>query len=190
MIPPTECDDLLRLTPRQETAVELLLAGKSDAATAESLGIHRTTIARWRAAHPAFQAELARRRAELYGAAAERLRALVPKALDVLEAGLNGDDRLPTAHAILKMTGLDKLAAPPSEPDDAEAIVVGLIRQRMDEKQDEREQQMSLDERLLAMHTPDSRESQLALGHEALAEVKAELRERLSGELDHQSGIE
>lgn len=182
MIQPTECDDLLRLTPRQETAVELLLAGKSDAATAETLGIHRTTIARWRAAHPAFQAELARRRAELYGAAAERLRAMVPKALDVLQAGLDGDDRLPTAHAILKMAGLDKLTAPPSEPDDAETIVVRLIRQRMDENQGEREQRMSLDERLLAMNLPGSREEQLALAHEAHTEVKAELRERLSDE--------
>ncbi len=180
MIQPTECDDLLRLTPRQETAVELLLSGKSDAATADALGIHRTTIARWRAVHPAFQAELARRRAELYGAAAERLRALVPKALDVLENGLDGDDRLPTAHAVLKMAGFDKLAAPPIETEDADTIIVGLIRRRMDEKQTERAQRMSLDEKLRAMHAPASKEEQFALAHESLAEVKAELRERLS----------
>ena len=78
MIEATGCDDLLQLAPRQEAAIELLLSGKCDAATAEALGIHRTTIARWRAAHPAFQAELARRRAELFGAAAERLRGLIP----------------------------------------------------------------------------------------------------------------
>lgn len=182
MIQPTECDDLLCLTPRQETAVELLLSGKSDAATADSLGIHRTTIARWRAAHPAFQAELARRRAELYGAAAERLRALVPKALDVLETGLEGNDRLSTAQKILAMAGLDKLTAPPSDPDDAETIVVGLIRQRMAEKQSEREQRMSLDERLLAMHKCGSQEADIALANESLAEVKVELRARLSEE--------
>ena len=188
MIQPTECDDLLRLTPRQETAVELLLAGKSDAATAETLGIHRTTIARWRAAHPAFQAELARRRAELYGAATERLRSLVPKALDVLQAGLDGDDRLPTAHAVLKMAGFDKLAAPPSVPDDAETIVVGLLQQRIAEKQAERAKWMSVDERMQAIRKPDRQEKHLAQAHKALAEVKAELRERLSGELDPNSG--
>lgn len=182
MIQPTECDDLLRLTPRQETAVELLLVGKSDAATAKALGIHRTTIARWRAAHPAFQAELARRRAERFRAATERLRALVPKALDVLEDELDGDDRLPTAHAVLKMAGLDKLAVPPIETEDADTIIVGLIRRRMDEKQAERAQRMSLDEKLRVMHTPGSQEAELALAHESLAEVKAELRERLSDE--------
>ena len=38
---PTECDDLLRVTVRQETAVELILSGQSDTATAATLGIHR-----------------------------------------------------------------------------------------------------------------------------------------------------
>ena len=88
------------------------------------------------------------------------------------------------------MAGFDKLAAPPSEPDDAETIVVGLLRQRIAEKQAERAKWMSVDERMQAIRTPDSQEKQLAQAHEALAEVKAELREQLAGELDHQSGIE
>ena len=59
---PTECDDLLRVTPRQETAIDLLISGQSDSAIAKAMGIYRTTISRWRAYHPGVQAELARRR--------------------------------------------------------------------------------------------------------------------------------
>ena len=180
MIQATECDDLLHLTPRQETAVELLLSGKCDAATAEALGIHRTTIARWRAAHPAFQAELARRRAELFGAAAERLRGLIPKSLDVMEAALDGDHKLSAAQAVLRMAGLDKLDPPLAEPDDAEPIIVRRIRQRMAERDAETERLMSLDERLRAMNQPRTQTEELRLASDALADVKAELREQLS----------
>ena len=180
MIQATECDDLLHLTPRQETAVELLLSGKSDAATAEALGIHRTTVARWRAAHPAFQAELARRRAELFGAAAERLRGLIPKSLDVMEAALDGDHKLSAAQAVLRMAGMDKLALPLAEPDDAETIIVRRIRERMAERDAESERLMSLDERLRAMNQPRTQADELRLASDALADVKAELREQLS----------
>ena len=180
MIEATECDDLLHLTPRQETAVELLLSGKSDASTADALGIHRTTVARWRAAHPAFQAGLARRRAELFGAAAERLRGLIPKSLDVMEAALDGDHKLSAAQAVLRMAGLNKLDPPLAEPDDAETIIVRRIRQRMAERDAESERLMSLDERLRAMNQPRTQADELRLASDALADVKAELRKQLS----------
>ena len=180
MIQATECDDLLHLTPRQETAIELLLSGKCDAATADAVGIHRTTVARWRAAHPAFQAELARRRAELFGAAAERLRGLIPKSLDVIEAALDGDHKLSAAQAVLRMAGLDKLASPLAEPGDAETIIVNRTRQRMAELDAESARRMSLNERLRAMNQSRTQADELRLAGEALADVKAELREQLA----------
>ena len=44
----TDYDSLQQLTPKQQTAIDLLLAGKNDRETAEALAVHRTTISRWR----------------------------------------------------------------------------------------------------------------------------------------------
>jgi hypothetical protein len=72
----------------QLNAIDLLAAGKTDTETAAALELHGTTVTKWRLYDPVFQAALNRRRAEIWGAAADRLRSLVPKALDVLAAAL------------------------------------------------------------------------------------------------------
>lgn len=182
MSAPTECDELLRLTDRQATAIDLLLAGKSDTATSEAIGAHRTTISRWRAYHPAFQAELTRRRAELFGSATERLRAMVPKALEVLEAELDGENKLNTAQSILRMAGLDKLDPPKGSPDDAEDILLSRLQRRLGELKREREESMTIDQRLLAMSTEPSLETKLEIAVQALADVRAELRQKIAGD--------
>jgi hypothetical protein len=64
------------LTLAQQSAVDLLAGGKNDTQAAELLGLSRTTVTKWRLYDPEFQAAL------------DRLRALIPKALDVLAAGL------------------------------------------------------------------------------------------------------
>ena len=177
IVRPTEADDLRHITPRQEAAIELLLAGSTDTAAAATLGLHRTTIARWRGVHPGFQAELARRREELYGAAAERLRALVPKAIGVLEAALDGKDALATAHELLRMTGLHRLAPPARGPHDAEQILGKLVRARMDDIEDEREH---YGDGAPIQHLPPNRERDMADGFAALAHVRESIRDELS----------
>lgn len=177
IVRPPEADDLQHITPRQEAAIELLLAGSTDTSAAAALDLHRTTIARWRRVHPGFQAELARRREELYGAAAERLRSLIPKAISVLESALDGKDALATAHELLRMTGLHRLSPPARGPHDVEQILGKLVRERMDDVEDEREH---YDVGTPLRHLPPDRERDMADGFAALAHVRESIRDELS----------
>ena len=52
---------MLRLTPKQLQALELLGAGATDKSVCSRLNIHRSTVARWKTTHPRFMAELSRR---------------------------------------------------------------------------------------------------------------------------------
>ena len=181
IVRPPEADDLRHITPRQEAAIELLLTGSTDTSAAAALNLHRTTIARWRGVHPAFQAELARRREELYGAAAERLRALVPKAITVLESALDGKDALATAHELLRMTGLHRLAPPERGPHDVEAILSKLVRTRMDDIEDELEH---YGDEAPIQRLPPNRERDMADGFAALADVRESICDELSDWVD------
>ena len=51
----------------QLNAIDLLPPGKTDTEAAELLGLHRTTVTKWRLYDPVFQAALNRRRAEAWG---------------------------------------------------------------------------------------------------------------------------
>ena len=71
------------LTLDQQNAVDLIAAGATDTEAAAKMKLNRVTVTRWRCYSPTFRATLAVRRREVWGAAADRLRALLPKALDV-----------------------------------------------------------------------------------------------------------
>jgi hypothetical protein len=116
----------------QLNAIDLLAAGNTDQETADLLELHRTTVTKWRLYDPVFQAALNRRRAEVWGAAADRLRSLVPKALDVLGDVL-GDEthpgRLKAAIELLRLvppTG----AAMTVGPTEADDIVRQIVQER------------------------------------------------------------
>ncbi len=114
-------------TLMQQNAIDLLAAGKNDTETAAALGLSRTCVTKWRLYSPPFQAALNRRRAEVWADGAEKLRALVPKALDALAAELDADgpNRLKAALALLR------LAQPPTVgPTDPDAIVDGIVTER------------------------------------------------------------
>ena len=116
----------------QLNAIDLLAAGKTDQEAADLLGLHRTTITKWRLYDPVFQAALNRRRAEVWGAAADRLRSLIPKALDALAAAVEdpaNPHRLKAAGELLRLappTGA-ALAVGPTDP---EEIVRGITKAR------------------------------------------------------------
>lgn len=106
------------LTVEQQNAIDLLVTGKSDQDTADAVGVNRVTVSKWRLYDPWFQAELNRRRQDLWGTAAERLRGMLPKALDVLEGQLDDPDRrLTAAVQVVKLAGLEKLGRPNGETD-------------------------------------------------------------------------
>ncbi len=90
-----------QLDPRRLRAVDLLAVGKRAAEVADELAVNRTTVWRWRD-EPAFQQELARRREELWTWSIDRMRGLLPRALDVVAEALDdGDGR--TAMQLLKL---------------------------------------------------------------------------------------
>lgn len=103
-------DKTRQLRLAQRNAIELLLAGKTDQEVAEAVGVTRQTISLWRNKDELFRAALDARRQELWGAYVERLRQLVGRALQVLEADLLQDDdrrlRQSAAVHILKCVGL------------------------------------------------------------------------------------
>jgi hypothetical protein len=116
----------------QLNAIDQLVTGKTDTQTAAALGLHRTTVTKWRLYDPVFQAALNRRRAEIWGAAADKLRSLVPKALDVLAAALEtqvGCRDFKAAVAVLRLASpaAGALAVGPTDPDE---IVRQVVRER------------------------------------------------------------
>lgn len=128
------------LTSKQENALDLVMCGETDASVAEAVGVHRVTVTKWRIYDPHFQAELNRRRKELWGASVDRLRSLLPTALDALEQELvQGKQRGRVAVEILRLVGLDRSGPKASsletycvgstEPD---AIIDARARQRRD----------------------------------------------------------
>lgn len=119
------------LTMPQLNAIDLLAAGKTDKDTAEALGLHRTTVSKWRLYDPHFSAALNRRRAEVWSAGVDKLRALIPKALAVLEAHMKhrGPSQLKAAAIILKLVPLTALAEAPG-PTDPDEIVQGIVAAR------------------------------------------------------------
>ena len=129
----TKSDTLLQtrtLTVVQLNAIDALASGKNDSAVAEAVGAHRTTITRWRLYHPVFIAELNRRRSEVWSNGADRLRSLIPEALEVLDAEManaESSNRLKAAVEVLK------LATPGSAvrgPIDADEVIRSFVDQR------------------------------------------------------------
>jgi hypothetical protein len=97
------------LTIKQQNAIDLLVCGETDASVAETIGVNRVTVTKWRNYDPLFQAKLNGRRKEVWKASVDHLRSLVPRALDALEDELqNGKQRGRTAIDILRLAGLDR----------------------------------------------------------------------------------
>jgi hypothetical protein len=86
----------------------MLVTGAIDSEVAKAVGVNRVTVTRWRLYNPAFEAELNCRRKAVWGASVDRLRTLLPRALDALEEELGGRHRLRAAVSVLQLAGLDR----------------------------------------------------------------------------------
>jgi len=100
----TRKTDTQKLSPQQETALDLLATGANVTATAEQVKVSRQTVSEWLNHHAAFQAALNARRRELFAENQERLRSLIPKALETLEGSL-GDERQAMAGGSYSQSG-------------------------------------------------------------------------------------
>jgi hypothetical protein len=77
--------EMLLLSPRQEAAVDLMAAGFGVTEVAKKLEVSRWTVSMWRSRNPEFRAALNERRKELWSGLTDRLRSLLPAALDLIE---------------------------------------------------------------------------------------------------------
>ena len=115
---PISAENHDNLSEKQRLAIELLLAGKGLAAVADGVKVTLRTLYTWRQ-DEMFRAELDRRRGELWDGAAERLRALVHPALDVLEEEVHDvydRSRMRAVGMILRFADLRK-SVPPGKED-------------------------------------------------------------------------
>ena len=120
------------LTPAQIRAIDALMAGLGYEKAAESAGVHRVTVSRWANHHPAFIAEMNRRRRELLAESADRIRRLDNLALrSVQERIENGDPG--AADAWIKTRDVAKIANSIAGLTDGNEI----IQQRIDRKERE-----------------------------------------------------
>ena len=110
-----------RLSVEQMNAIDILVQGRTDQETADTVGVARETVTRWRNDNPHFAAQLNRQRRLIWSDSHDRLRALAGKAVDVLEVALDeGDSR--AAVEVLKAIRLYGQVQPPSGPEDAELV--------------------------------------------------------------------
>ena len=124
-----------RLTPHQETAIDLILAGKSDNEVAEKIGKSRSTVNVWRHHNPLFMATLNDRRQQMWGGQLSRLNTLASEAVDVLQEGLHDEDikvRLLAAIHILKATGTYGAALPGTQETDPAELAASLYKREKD----------------------------------------------------------
>ena len=130
----TEADDRQwNLSVQQQTAADLLAIGNNVTTVAEQVGVARQTVSEWLNQNPAFQALVNQRRQELWDSSSDRLRALLPNALDVLEQALKSGS-VKAAISVLKAGGLHGLQKPegPTDPRDAESAAKENERARQD----------------------------------------------------------
>jgi hypothetical protein len=171
------------LTVAQQSAVDLLASGKTDTETAKLLKLARPTVSKWRLYDPVFAAALNERRAEVWGAGLDRLRSLIPQALDALAEALGS--RLPPAKfkAARAILGLVKLPVPAASGlTSAEEIIAALVQARVSAKRAEREKYLSKHDRFMASINAPNKAQAEADESEARAEVLAELEAKLSDE--------
>ena len=129
----TEPDSIRQeLSTGQLNAIDRLVAGGTDSEAAEAAGVTRQTVNGWRNHHPYFRAELNRRRSELWGAAQDRLRDLLPRALDVLAEELEGENGYKVALQLLRITGLGDGRLGEIGPTTGAGVVEEETRWRMD----------------------------------------------------------
>ena len=127
-----------QLTPQQETAINLILAGKTDTEVAQTIGKSRSTVNIWRNHDPLFIATLNDRRQQVWDGQLNRLNTLAAEAVDALQDGLHDTDikvRLAAAVHILKATGVYGTTAPGTQhTDPAEVAAAREVQEKERER--------------------------------------------------------
>lgn len=122
------------LTIEQLNAIDLLVAGETDQEVADKISVNRVTVTKWRNYDIYFQAELNKRRKEIWGASIDKMRALIPKAMERLEQEFDSKYGWKIALEIIKLAGLESNHITNIGNDDADKILTELAEKRITEK--------------------------------------------------------
>lgn len=122
------------LTIEQLNAIDMLVMGRTDKEVAEIIGVNRVTITKWRNYDLCFQAELNKLRKEIWNSSIDKMRALVPKAIERLEKEVGSENGWKIALEIVKIAGLERQQIMNIGYDNPEKILNELAEKRtMDE---------------------------------------------------------
>jgi hypothetical protein len=125
---------LRETSERQEIAINALLEGATHAVAAERAGVHRVTVSNWAARHPAFRAELNRRRNERAEERFARLRELDERALEAAASRLEAADP-EFAMKWLKFRGPNATVLSATGPTSPDAVIDELVAERAERAQ-------------------------------------------------------
>ena len=120
------------LTTAQQRALDLLATGATVKEAAEGAGVSRQTCSAWLNHNPWFQAELAQRREDLWSGAKDRLRSMLPVALDAVERKLKSEaeDSYKAGLSLLKLIGMGDTHLGNTGPTNPESIIDAKVRAR------------------------------------------------------------
>jgi len=110
------------LTPSQTLALDALDRGETHVEAADAAGVDRTTVSRWATKHPAFVAELNRRKTERAERNARRIEELTLVAIENVGAAL-ADGDLGTSMQWLKTFGVGSITEQPLGPTTVAAFI-------------------------------------------------------------------
>ena len=111
------------LSPKQWQAIELLAAGKRVSDVVAESGVSRKTLYRWRHEDADFIAAFQARRREIWSVISDRLRALLPVAIEILAGDLAESDwdanKRKSALALLRLPMVTRaIVLKPEDGDD------------------------------------------------------------------------
>ena len=88
----TESKENFELSPKKRIALELILAGQTDAQVGAAIGKGRNTIWSWRKHDPQFIAALNQRRTRLQSESVEQMNTLCSQSIQLLEKAVEKGD--------------------------------------------------------------------------------------------------
>jgi hypothetical protein len=120
------------LTQKHRTALDMLVAGKSDYEVCFTLKIDASTLYRWKHNNPLFIAELNRRHQELWTDLAANLRLTVARAISTINSQLlsaDDIDRHRAARTLINLVNTDRLS-PKNAPTRLDDVLDAFLRKQ------------------------------------------------------------
>lgn len=119
------------LTIEQLNAIDLLVLGETDQEVSDKIGVNRVTITKWRNYDIYFQAELNKKRKEIWGTSIDKMRALVPKAMERLEQEISNEHGWKIALEIIKLVGIENTHIKDIGYDDPDKILTEQVEKKL-----------------------------------------------------------